>query len=214
MDDLWEQLRGLDAASLADAGLRVLPPEIRPMTPGVRLVGRALTVDSGDDLMPVLGGLRQGGPGDVLVVATGGAGLAMAGELFATEALRRGMAGLIIDGYCRDLATLRRLPLPVFARGVTPRAAPVRAVPVVGVPVRIGGVEVAPGELLLGDDDGVVIGSEAQVRAAAVTAAGIQVREEALRASIQDGTSLFDHLNFDEHAERLGRGEESALRFS
>jgi regulator of RNase E activity RraA len=150
----------------------------------------------------------------VLVVATGGAGLAMAGELFATEALRRGMAGLIIDGYCRDLATLRRLPLPVFARGVTPRAAPVRAVPVVGVPVRIGGVEVAPGELLLGDDDGVVIGSEAQVRAAAVTAAGIQVREEALRASIQDGTSLFDHLNFDEHAERLGRGEESALRFS
>lgn len=214
MDDLLERLDGLDAASLADAGLRVLPPEIRPLTHGVRLVGRALTVDSRDDLMPVLGGLRQGGPGDVLVVATGGARLAMAGELFATEALRRGMAGLVIDGYCRDLATLRRLPLSVFARGATPRAAPARAVPVVGVPVRIGGVDVAPGELLLGDDDGVVVGSAAEMLVAAETAAGIQVREEALRVSIQDGTSLFDHLNFDEHAERLGRGEESALKVS
>ena len=214
MDDLLDRLLALDAASLADAGLRVLPPEIRSLTPGVRLVGRVLTVDSRDDLMPVLGGLRQSGPGDVLVVAPGGARLAMAGELFATEALRRGMAGLVIDGYCRDLATLRRLPLPVFARGATPRAAPARAVPVVGVPVRIGGIDVAPGELLLGDDDGVVVGSAAQVRAAAEVAAGIQMREEALRLSIQDGASLFDHLNFDEHAERLSRGEESALRFS
>src|SRR5258705_10236985 len=127
MDDLWQQLRGLDAASLADAGLRVLPAEIRALTPGVRLFGRVLTVDSRDDLMPVLGGLRQGGPGDVLMVATGGARLAMAGELFATEALRRGMAGLVIGRYCRGLATLRRLPPPGFAPGAAPRAAPAPA---------------------------------------------------------------------------------------
>src|SRR5258706_15269156 len=106
MDDLWQQLRGLDAASLADAGLRVLPAEIRSLTPGVRLFGRALTVDSRDDLMPVLGGLRQGGPGDVLMVATGGARLAMAGELFATEALRGGVACPAFAGYSPDLCTL------------------------------------------------------------------------------------------------------------
>jgi 4-hydroxy-4-methyl-2-oxoglutarate aldolase len=214
MNDLWQRLSGLDAASLADAGLRVLPPEIRPIAPGVRLVGRVITVDAGEDLMPVLGGLLRGGPGDVLMVATDGARLAVAGELFATEALRRGMAGIIIDGYCRDLATLLRLPLPVFARGATPRAAPARAVPVVGVPVRIGGVEVRPGELVLGDDDGVVVGDEAEFRAAAEVAGAIQIREERLRSSIQDGASLFDHVNFAEHAERLSRGEESALRFS
>jgi regulator of RNase E activity RraA len=216
METLLARLRAVDAAALCDAGpdLRVLPSEIRPLAPGHRMAGRAVTVDAGDDLMSVLGGLHVAGPGDVLVVATSGAGRAMAGELFASEALRRGLAGIVIDGYCRDRPTVARLALPVFARGTTPRAAPAQAVPRVGVPVRIGGVEVHPGDVVAGDDDGVIAGTLAQFEAAIETAEAIIRRESALLASIQDGRSLFDALNFDEHAARLRAGEPSSLTVS
>ena len=115
--------------------------------------------------MPVLAGLAESGPGDVLVIA-GHPDHAVAGELFATEALRRGVAGIVIDGRCRDSRILAGLDLPVFARGVAPSACPARAVPVIQVPLLIGDVTVQPGDLVLGDDDGIVVGSDAEVREA------------------------------------------------
>ena len=157
---LLERLAGVDTTSLKDAGpaLRVLPLALRPIRPGVRMVGRALTVDAREDLMPVLAGLDQSGPGDVLVIA-GHPDHAVAGELFATEALRRGVAGIVIDGRCRDSRVLASLDLPVFARGVAPSACPARALPITQVPILVGEVTVQPGDLVLGDDDGIVVGS-------------------------------------------------------
>ena len=90
-----------------DAGLR-------PLRIGLKLVGRAVTVAAGDDLMPVLDGLARAGRGDVLVVDGGGSERALAGELFGTEALRRGLAGIVIDGACRDTNQLRRAPAAVL----------------------------------------------------------------------------------------------------
>jgi regulator of RNase E activity RraA len=138
----------------------------------------------------------------------------MAGELFGSEALRRGLAGIVIDGYCRDRATLSQLDLPVFARGTTPRAAPARAVPRVGVPVRLGSVEIQPGDLVVGDGDGLIAGPRERFQAAIDAAEAIIRRESGLLASIQDGRSLFDALNFDDHAARLRAGEPSSLSFS
>jgi 4-hydroxy-4-methyl-2-oxoglutarate aldolase len=213
--DLIARLGRVDTTSLVDAspGLRVLPRETRPVRPGSRLVGRAVTVDAQSDLVPVLVGLASAGPGDVLVVA-GDPDRAIAGELFATEALRRGLAGLVVHGLCRDSRTLRALDLPVFATGVTPRACPARAVPTVGVTLTLGDVEVRPGDLVLADDDGVVVGSPAEMAAAIDGAEAIQVREEALRAAIERGESLFDHLNVDAHVEALSDGRDSRLTFS
>jgi 4-hydroxy-4-methyl-2-oxoglutarate aldolase len=211
-----ESLSRVDTTSLVDAagvGLRMLPATLRPVRPGLRLVGRALTVDAHDDLMPMLEGLRRSGPGDVLVVA-GSDRHAVAGELFATEALRRGVAGIVLDGLCRDSRTLAGLDLPVYARGVAPTACPARGVPVVQVPIRIGEVEVRPGDLVLGDDDGLVVGTEDEMRAALDGAEAIQRREEALRTMIADGESLFDHLNYDEHLAAVREGRDSKLTFS
>ena len=207
--DLIQRLAAVDTTSLKDAGawLRVLPAALRPIRPGARLLGRALTVDAREDLMPVLAGLAEAGPGDVLVIA-GHPHHAVAGELFATEALRRGVAGIVIDGRCRDSRILAGLGLPVFARGVAPSACPARAVPVIQVPILIGDVTVRPGDLVLGDDDGLVVGSDAEVREA------IQQREGALRAAIEGGESLFDHLNYDEHVAALREGRDSKLNFS
>ena len=70
------------------------------------MVGRAVTVIASADLVPVLTGLQQCGAGDILVVDAGTTEQAVVGELFATEAVRRGMAGIVVYGLCRDTATL------------------------------------------------------------------------------------------------------------
>ena len=213
---LLERLAAIDTTSLKDAAgpsLRVLPAALRPVRAGVRLLGRALTVDAREDLMPVLAGLAQSGPGDVLVIA-GHPDHAVAGELFATEALRRGVAGLVIDGRCRDSRILAGLDLPVFARGVAPSACPARALPVTQVPIVIGDVTVRPGDVVLGDDDGIVVGSEDELWQALDGAEVIQQRETALRRAIEAGESLFDHLNVDEHVAALRDGRDSKLTFS
>jgi 4-hydroxy-4-methyl-2-oxoglutarate aldolase len=172
-----------------------------------------VTASANGDLMSVLAALQLGGPGDVLVVAAGTTDLAVAGELFCTEAARRGMTGVVIDGLCRDSALLVRLGLPVYSRGTTPRAPGANAVPVVQVPIMIGDIDVRPGDLILGDDDGIVVGSDAEFESAIDGAEAIQIREKALRVSIEQGDSLFDSLNFAEHAERLRAGLDSALVF-
>jgi 4-hydroxy-4-methyl-2-oxoglutarate aldolase len=197
-DSLVERLRRVDTTSLSDAdkGLRVLPPTIRPIVPGPRMVGRAVTAQANQDLRSVLAALELSGPGDVLVVADCGDTHAVAGELFATEAIRRGLAGIVIDGLCRDTATLGRLTIPVYARGRTPRAAPARAVPVIQQTVVVGGVDVTPGDLLVGDDDGIIVGSERELEAAIGLAEKIQRDEAVLRVSIEEGASLFDQESF------------------
>ena len=212
---LLERLQRVDAASLCDANksLRVLSSAIRPVAPGARLLGRAVTAAAHGDLMSVLAALHSGTPGDVLVVSTDECPYAVAGELFATEAIRRGMAGIVIDGLCRDTATLARLPLPFYARGATPRAAPAQAVPDIQVPILVGGVEVRPGELLVGDDDGIVVAAEGELESAIDAAEAIQVSEEALRSSMGDGVSLFERLNFAEHNARIQEGRDSRLSF-
>jgi regulator of RNase E activity RraA len=210
-----QRLARISTTSLVDAGggLRVLPATLRPVRPGTRLAGRALTVDAHDDLMPVMAGLQRAVPGDVLVVK-GNDEHAVAGELFATEALRRGVAGIVIDGCCRDSPRLREIDLPVYARGVAPTACPARAVPVVQVPLTIGGVEVRPGDLVLGDDDGIVVAAEDEIHAVIDAAEAIERREHALRLAIEQGASLFDSLNYDAHLEALLAGRESSLAFS
>ena len=92
------------------------------MIPDVRMAGPAFTVLAEDDHLPVMAALAEAAPGDVLVIATGGGEHAVFGELFATEARRRGLAGIVADGFCRDLRGLRVIGLPVFARGTTPRS--------------------------------------------------------------------------------------------
>jgi 4-hydroxy-4-methyl-2-oxoglutarate aldolase len=213
--ELIARLAHVDTTSLVDAGpsLRVLPLQIRPLRPGSRFVGPVVTVDARSDLVPVLVGLESCRAGDVLVVA-GDHERAVAGELFATEALRRGLAGIVIHGLCRDSRTLREIDLPVFATGVTPRACPARAVPEAGVTLTIGQVEVRPGDLVLADDDGVIVGSASEMAEAIDGAEAIQHREADLRVAIEGGESIFDHLNVAEHVEALRDGRDTRLTFS
>ena len=175
------------------------------------MVGRAVTVAASADLLPVLAGLEQCGAGDILVVDAGTTEHAVLGELFATEAIRRQMAGIVVYGLCRDTATLAQLPLPIYSLGTTPRAAGATQVPLTQQPVHIGDVEVRPGDILVGDDDGIAVLSQEELDAALAAAEEIQRREAAIRGAIQDGTSLFEQLNFAEHVAALRAGLPSSL---
>lgn len=199
MDTLFERLRALDTTTLIDAAkdLRVMDPGLRPAGLGGKLVGRAVTVAANGGLLPVLDGLERAGEDDVLVVDGGGGPPALAGELFASEAKRRGLAGIVIDGFCRDTSELRVIGLPFYARGCVPNAfgpgtEPGETVPT--HPVRCGGVEVAPGDVLVGDDDGLVVGTAEQFEGALEAAEALQATERSILAGIRAGVSLFDRI--------------------
>ena len=165
---LVERLMEIEVSALCDAdkGLPVVDPAIRAMVPDVRIAGPALTVVAEDDHLPVFSALAEAEAGDVLVIVTGGRRLAVAGELFATEARRRGVAGIVIDGFCRDVHGLRRLGLPVFARGTIPMSGSTVSRAPLRRPVRCGGVDVQPGDVVFADDDGIVIAPDERLEAA------------------------------------------------
>jgi len=216
LETLRQLFDGLDTSSCCDAdrGLRVLDPAIRPLQAAPRLLGFARTVTCRGDFLPVVHALAQSRAGDVLVVDAGGGALAVAGELFATESLRRGLGGLVIDGAVRDTATLRTLDVAVYARHVSPMAGQTRAAGQTPGPVTCGGVPVRPGDVLFGDADGVVVVAPDDVPRIAARAAEIQRTEAEILARLRSGTALADLTNLDEHWERRLRGEESAFRFT
>jgi 4-hydroxy-4-methyl-2-oxoglutarate aldolase len=209
---MLERLLEIEVSALCDAdkGLPVVDPGVRAMVPDVRMAGPALTVLAASDHLPVFSALAEAEPGEVLVIATGGGDVAVVGELFATEARRRGLAGIVVDGLCRDVQGLRRLGLPVFARGTTPRSGTTVSRAPVRTAVRCGGIDVAPGDVVFGDDDGVVIAPLERI-AAALEAAEAIARAE--RAILDSGRPLHELTNYARHVARLDDGEESTLAF-
>ena len=119
----------------------------------------------------------------------------------------------MVDGRTRDTAALARLSMPVWSTGFAPNAFGASALPETGIALSLDGVVVNPGDLLVGDDDGLVAGSEDELLAALDGAEAIEAREKALQARILEGTSLFDVLNYDEHLAALTEGRPGGLAF-
>ncbi|MEJ8812951.1 RraA family protein [Variovorax ureilyticus] len=166
----------LPTATLHEAGKKIgaLPSAIRPVAPHFRFAGSALTVHSpGGDNLWLHRALDVAQPGDVLVVFTSGVyEHGYWGEIMTTMAKVRGLAGLVIDGCVRDGVLLGEIGFPVFARGLCIRGTgkDFGATGWINYPVTMGDVIVHPGDLVVGDFDGVV--AIPQARAAEVVAAG------------------------------------------
>jgi 4-hydroxy-4-methyl-2-oxoglutarate aldolase len=154
---------------LADvAGRRgALHGRIAPIAPSMRFAGTAITVEvrPGDNLM-IHAAMSLAQPGDVIVVdGKGDLSSALLGEIMAQQCAALGLAAVVIDGAVRDCEALKELGFPVYAAGVNPNG-PTKSVPGrINHPISIGGVTVNPGDLLVGDADGVTVIERAKAEA-------------------------------------------------
>ncbi|QZY92767.1 RraA family protein (plasmid) [Pantoea dispersa] len=155
------QAAAFQAAILADvAGRRgTLHGRVKPLSPQMKVAGPAITVEvrPGDNLA-IHAALAIAQPGDVLVVdGKGDISCALLGEIMATQAEASGIAGIIIDGAVRDADALAQGSYPVFAAGLNP-SGPTKSIPGrVNHPVSVAGASIEPGDLVVGDADGVVV---------------------------------------------------------
>lgn len=157
----FEAFAKLSPTTLADAMSRdrVMDIGVRPLWPEMpRLVGPAYPVrcPPGDNLM-VHAAIYRAAPGSVIVVQAGDVDFAVAGGNVCAVAQRRGVAGFVVDGVIRDVAEIRHNRFPVFARGVIPKPGAKDVTGSLGVAVVCGGVEVAPGDIVVADEEGVVV---------------------------------------------------------
>jgi len=197
-DDLVAAARGLPTATLHEAGGKIgaLPSALRPIAPGMRVCGPALTVHSpGGDNLWLHRALDVARPGDVMVVyASGAYEHGYWGEIMATMAQARGVAGLVIDGGVRDAALLAEMGFPVFARGLCIRGTgkDFGATGWINHPIRLGEVTVDGGDLIAGDADGVV--AIPRERAAEVIEKSVkrEADEAAILARLRAGESTLD----------------------
>ena len=186
IEGLIERLGRLPVANVGDAMERISAVDsgIRPMWRGARVVARAYTVltRSGDN-QGIHEAIDLAAPGEVLVVnGFADTSRALVGELLAGRARANGLAGFVIDGAVRDVDEIESLGVAVFARAVTP-AGPYKLGPHrQQVPVALGGQCVMPGDVVVGDADGLVVIPIAQLGETVLAAEQIQANEVAKKA--------------------------------
>jgi regulator of RNase E activity RraA len=196
-----------DAASsqVADAMSRLggMDPGIRAMWRVPRMIGGAVTVwcHAGDNLM-YHKALTLCRPGDVLVINAQGSGNAGWGELLATSAMKVGLRGLVIDGVVRDIDAIEAMRLPVWARGLSVNGCNKDGAGEVGAIIACGGVAVRPGDVIVGDRDGVAVVPLEDAAEVARGATEIVKRERKRLAEIADGVLVKPEI--DETLRRAG----------
>ena len=156
--ELVQRFSGLPVANIGDnlSRLYCVDAGIKSVN-GRPMCGVAYTLHlpSGDNLL-MHKALELAQPGDVLVIATGGPERAYCGELMMMYACNRGLNGFAIDGYIRDIDEASQMEFPVFARGVTPQGPYKNGPGEINVPIAFGGQVVFPGDIVVGDTDGIV----------------------------------------------------------
>ncbi len=187
--------KGIPAANIEDCMNRIygLNPEIRLMSnPKESMVGVAVTVKTrpGDNLM-IHQALEMAGPGDIIIVSNeGDHSRALIGEVMACYAqYTRKLAGLVFDGAIRDIDEISQMELPVYATGFTP-SGPFKEGPgEVNVPIAIGGVPVNPGDILVGDGDGIIVIPRCDAEAVLAEAVLVAEKDSAKVKAAKDGTA-------------------------
>lgn len=185
--DIVKRASAFAASILADvAGRRgTLDGRIAPLSPTMRMAGPAFTVEvrAGDNLM-IHAAMAMALPGDILVVdGKGDTSCALMGSIMMNACSKLGLGGVVLDAACRDSEELRALGFPVYAVGTNPNG-PTKFVPGrINWPISCGGVAVHPGDLVVGDADGVVV-VEREKAASLLDLAAKKVAEE--RARFED----------------------------
>jgi 4-hydroxy-4-methyl-2-oxoglutarate aldolase len=207
-DDLLAAFAGVPTGHLVDAmgGAGCLDYRIKPLTEASSImVGTAITCHAGPaDNLAVFGALHAARRGDILVAATDGfTGTAVTGDLLLGMAKNRGIAGFVTDGLVRDLVGIVGVGLPVYCAGLTANS-PARNGPgTVGVPIVIGGVRIEPGDIVVGDRDGVVIVPLTEAPMVVRQLAQVKAAETGLEALVRGDLEVPDFVTFIIESEKV-----------
>jgi regulator of RNase E activity RraA len=203
-DDLVQRLARLDTCAVSDAldrlGLPGAVNGLRPMWACPRAVGRVVTVKlkraGGERPARHLGtaAVEAAAPGDVIVIDHGGrVDAAGWGGILSLAAKVKGVAGVIVDGACRDVDESRDVQLPIYARAGTPVTARGRIVEEsFNEPIRVGHVTVRPGDLVIADWSGVVFVGRERAEEVVRAAEGIAAREAQMAEAVRAGRSVVE----------------------
>ncbi len=198
----WLRAQRIGVASIHEAsGMdTILDPAIRPIDPSSWVAGPACTAqcEPGDNLA-IHRAVLEAPVGSVLVVDYhGDTSYGPWGDLLAHDAIAAGLGGLVIDGAIRDSAAIRALGFPVFARGRCVRGTTKKLPGLVGTPITCGGVLIRPGDLVVGDADGVVVVPATDIDEVLGAARRREAQEATIRARIEQGERLGDLLGLRE----------------
>ncbi|MCZ6447776.1 MAG: RraA family protein [Alphaproteobacteria bacterium] len=219
MDELVERLSKLDACTVSDAldrlGLRGATLGILPMWPCPRISGRAVTVklkpQGGVPPKRHLGteAIEAAQAGDVLVMELSGrTDVPGWGGLLSLAAQVKGLAGIVIDGACRDIDDSAEAGFPVFAKAVVPITARGRVVQdSVNQEIAFAGTQVHPGDLVVADGSGVIIVSQASAEEVIDAGEEIAAREAAMTKAVRDGMSIVEVLEKGGYQSMLDKGK-------
>ena len=201
-----QAFRSLPVANVSDCMSRMVAagPRLRPMHKGALLAGPALTVKTrpGDNLM-IHKAILLAAPGDVIVVDGGGdLTNALIGELMANSMIKAGVAGIVINGAIRDAGWIAAHDFPVYAAGVTHRGPYKDGPGVINGAIALDGMVIEPGDLILGDEDGLVCVPYAELDSVLKATQDKHAAENVQMANILAGTH--DAAWVDASLRRLG----------
>jgi 4-hydroxy-4-methyl-2-oxoglutarate aldolase len=165
---------------------------IKPVSETSQCCGTALTVDAGprDNLAP-WAALEIAKSGDIIVITTGGhLNCSVVGDIYVGMAKNAGVAGIVTDGVVRDLPGINGVGMPVFARGISPNSPWKNGPGRVGLPILIGGVAVKAGDIVVGDQDGVVIVAREKAVDVARAIQAVLAKEKQMEAGVKAGLTV------------------------
>ncbi len=196
-EEIFELFMQVSTPNISDAMHRKgVMKGIKPLFENIKLVGRAVTVQTfeGDWAKPVEA-TDVAKEGDVIVVYAGSKDVAPWGELASWSCKQKGIAGFVIDGAVRDVDEIRRIQFPVFATCIVPNAGEPKGFGEINAEITCGGVEVKPGDWIIGDDNGVVVVPKERAYEIARRAKEVWKAEERIREEIKRGKTLSQVLD-------------------
>ncbi len=196
---LLARFRGAQTSHLVDAmeGRGALDYRIKPVDPAnAAFVGPALTAHAYPaDVVGVYGALHEAEPGDVIVVANDAyTGTAVIGDLVAGMMKNKGVAAFVTDGLARDKPGIVASGLPLFCAGIMPASPAANGPATVGAPITLGGLSVRPGDIVVGDADGVVIVPHEQAEQVLERLDAVRAAEAKAVAAVEGGATLTDRI--------------------
>ncbi len=198
--DIAKKFKGYPTGNVCDANNREgsMDAQIKPIDPASVLVGRAYTCSCppGDNLT-IHKAVLECKPGDVLVIdCCSYMGGGVFGELLAVACVYQGIAGVIIDGACRDSLEIKEIGLPVFVRGLNPGGTVKETLGHTGEALVCGSVMVNPGDIIVGDADGVVVVPQGKAEDVLAKTREKFEKENEIREQLKQGKTTVELLNF------------------